>query len=408
VGLNRWRVWVSERLIIRLASEASQKQHWLIWSGSEKEIIASGEIDNAKQLTTLAEKASSRQVICLLPGADIAIKEVTINGAFNRQMQQALPYLLEEELASDVDKLHFSVVEKRPNLVHVAVCEKQRMANWLAWLTEADISCKQFIPEGLALPVPAADCWQAVQLDDDWIVRENSAVAWSCEQSMLALILASKVDLEAGQKIESYSAAEQQQGVEWIDAQPTLPMELLARGTIGCKVNMLSGEFKVTKEINSNILKWRLPVIFAALLFVISCANLIIENRKIEKQIDAAKTQVETVYRQAFPKQSKLSYARIKRSVTNMLSDIGAKGQSSGFLMMLDDIAPHLSKSNQLTPSTLKYDAGKQEMRILAIGENFQAFETFSTGLDKQYNLQQGALNSSKDKVSGLLTIRKE
>jgi len=408
VGLNRWRVWVSERLIIRLASEASQKQHWLIWSDSEKEIIASGEIENAKQLTTLAEKALSRRVICLLPGVDIAIKEVTINGAFNRNMQQALPYLMEEELASDVEKLHFNVIEKRPNLVHVAVCDKQRMTNWLAWLEEAKISCKQFIPEGLALPVPADDCWQALQFDNDWIVRESSAVAWSCESSMLALILASKVDLEATQKIESYSENQEVQGVDWVTAQPVLPMELLARGTIGCKTNLLSGEFKVKKEVNSNLLKWRLPAIFAVLLFVASCVNLYLENRKVENQVEVAKAQVETVYRLAFPKQSKLSYTRVKRSVTSMLNEIGADSGSADFLMMLDDIAPNFKQNNQIAPSTLKYDASKQEMRILAIGDNFQAFEKFSTGLDKQYNLQQGALNSNKNKVSGLLTIRKE
>ncbi|MEH6454134.1 MAG: type II secretion system protein GspL, partial [Psychromonas sp.] len=145
---------MTERLIIRLASNASQKNHWLIWSDSEGEIIASGEVDNANQLALLTDKAVQRYVICLLPNIDVVIKQIPINGSFNRQMQQALPYLVEEELASDVEQLHFHVIAKQTDSVHVAICEKQKMQTWLEWLDEAGIACSQFIPEGLSLPVP--------------------------------------------------------------------------------------------------------------------------------------------------------------------------------------------------------------------------------------------------------------
>ena len=401
-------MWVSERLIIRLASEASQKQQWLIWSETEKEIIASGEIENANQLNTLTEKAQSRQVICLLPGVDIAIKEVVINGTFNRQMQQALPYLIEEDLASDVEQLHLTVVAKRTDLVHVAICDKKRMNSWLAWLEDAEITSKQFIPEGFALPVPADDIWQAVQLGDDWIVRENKDVAWSCELPMLEILLASKIDSENTQKIESYSMTQEINGVEWVDGLSTLPMELLTVGALSSKVNLLSGEFKVQKEPNKNLLLWRLPAICFAFLFVISCGNLYIENNKLENHIDVVKKQVETVYKLAFPQNPKVGYSRVKKSLKAMLPDVGTSASSADFLVMLDDIAPHFKSTEQFFPSTLKYDATKQEMRILATGDNFQAFEKFSAELPKKYSLKQGALNSNKKQVSGLLTIRKE
>ncbi|PKF61455.1 type II secretion system protein GspL [Psychromonas sp. psych-6C06] len=399
---------MSERLIIRLASEASQKQHWLIWSDSEKEIIASGEIDNAEQLKTLTEKAATRHVVCLLPGVDVAIKAVPITGTFNRQMQQALPYLIEEELAGDVEKLHFTVVAKRTDMVHVAVCDKQRMYNWLGWLADAQIVCRQFIPEGLTLPFPADRNWQAVQLDNYWIVRESKEVAWSCELSMLDVILASKIEEDSKQIIESYSPILEDHRGDWMNDFPTMPMELLTSGTIGCKINLLTGEFKVKKAVNQNLLKWRLPAILAALFFVVSCINLYIESYKVEAQVDLVKGQVESVYKLAFPNQSKLAYSRIKRKLTTMLGEINEGNGSAQFLEMLDDLAPVFKNNKQLTPSTLKYDAQKQEMRILAVGANFQAFEKFASALPKPYAVQQGALNSSKNQVSGLLTIRKE
>lgn len=400
-------MWVMERLIIRLASEASQKQYWLIWSEDEQEIIASGEIDNAEQLHSLTEKALSRQVICLLPGMDVCIKEVPIKGAFNRQMQQALPYLMEEDLAVDVEKLHFTVIEKQTDLVHVAVCNKQRMNHWLAWLSEAKISCKQFIPEGLTLPFPADKNWQAVQLDNHWIVRESKELAWSCEHSMLDIILASKITEDKKQTIESYSPLLQERRGDWVSDLPILPMELLARGIVGCKINLLNGEFKVKKEVNKALMKWRLPAIVVSLIFMTSCFNLYFESRKIEAQVSSVKEQVESAYRVAFPAQKKLRYSRIKKKLKSMLAEANAPGGNVGFLIMLDELVPAFDNNKQLVPSNLKYDAKKQEMRILAIGKNFQTFEKFAAALPEGYRLQQGALNSSKDRVSGLLTIRK-
>lgn len=399
---------MSERLIIRLASEASQKQHWLIWSEGEKEIIASGDIDNAEQLKKLTEKAASRHVICLLPGVDVCIKEVPINGPFNRQMQKALPYLIEEDLAGDVEKLHFTVIEKRSDLVHVAVCDKQRMYNWLGWLADAQISCKQFIPEGLALPTPADRNWQAVQLGNHWIIRESKELAWSCELSMFDVFLSCKIEQDSQQIIESYSPILEARRGDWVDDLPTLPMELLSVGALSCKVNLLSGEFKVKKETNKEIVRWRLPAILTALFFVISCVNLYMENRKIEAEVILVKGQVESVYKLAFPSNKKLRYPRIKKKLKTMLSDMNNSNGASEFLVMLDELAPTFKSNQALTPSSLKYDEKKQEMRILGIASNFQAFEKFSNSLPQQYSLQQGALNSSKNQVSGLLTIRKK
>ena len=401
-------MWMSERLIIRLASEASQKQHWLIWSEGENEIIASGDIDNAEQLKTLTEKASSRQVICLLPGVEVCIKEVTINGAFNRQMQQALPYLIEEDLAGDVEKLHFTVVAKRTDLVHVAICDKQRMYNWLGWLSDASISCKQFIPEGLALPFPGDRNWQAVQLDNHWLIRESKELAWSCELSMLDVILASKIDEGSQQTIESYSPLLEDHRGDWVNGLPTLPMELLAIGAIDCKVNLLNDEFKVKKEVNKDLLKWRLSAILATLFFVLSCVNLYMENSKVESEVALVKGQVEGVYQLAFPSQNKLRYSRIKKRLKSMLSEVNEGNGANGFLVMLDELAPSFKSNLKLKPNSLKYDARKQEMRILAVADNFQAFEKFTSALPQQYSIQQGALNSSKNQVSGLLTIRKK
>jgi general secretion pathway protein L len=403
---------VNERLIIRLASNASQKNYWLIWSDSENEIIASGEVDNAEQLNLLTEKALQRRVICLLPGVDISIKKVVIKGVFNRQMQQALAYLMEEELASDVENLHFTVIAKETDLVHVAICDKQKMHHWLKWLEDAQIQCKQFIPESLTLPLPEYGHWQALQLGEQWLIRETANMGWGCDLSMLDTILESKLkDHAVGDVvpvIESYSPLPENAVGQWSTHDPILPMELLAVGTKNNTVNMLTAEFKPAKEANPYIKKWRIPALVAAILFVVAVLNTYSKTRRVEAETALIKQQVETIYNQAFPRESKLPYARIKNKLETMLKELQGSGREFDFLSILNDLSPAVKSLDKLVISNLKFDSKKQQLQLALTATSFQDFETFSVQLPEHLTAEQGVLNNSNSGVSGTLTIRKK
>ncbi|WP_415229544.1 type II secretion system protein GspL [Psychromonas sp.] len=400
---------MTERLVIRLASSASQKNYWLIWSDSENEIIASGEVDNAEQLSTLTEKALQRRVICLLPGVDVCIKKVVIKGAFNRQMQQALPYLVEEELASDVEKLHFNVIAKETHSVHVAICDKQQMHHWLEWLENAQVQCKQFIPEGLTLPLSESGPWQAVQLGEQWLIRETADITWSCDVSMLNTILTSKLtnlaDGVSAPRIESYSPIIENAVGQWSAHDAILPMELLAVGTKNNTVNMLTGEFKPAKAANPYIKKWRVPAIVGAILFTVSVINIYSKTLQVQAETELIQQQVETIYSQAFPGESKLKYARIRHKLEVMQKQLQGSSREFDFLTVLNDLSPALTSLKKFQINSLKFDSKKQQLQLALTAPSFQSFETFTTDLPEHLSAEQGALNNSKTGVSGVLTI---
>ena len=69
---------MAETLFIRLASKQEQAISWLVWSTSEREIIASGELANASALTELTEKANQRKVVALVPANDVNLKQLQV------------------------------------------------------------------------------------------------------------------------------------------------------------------------------------------------------------------------------------------------------------------------------------------------------------------------------------------
>jgi len=405
----RWLVRrrsVSEQLIIRLASEAHQTIHWLIWSDSEKEIIASGDLDNAQALQLLTEKAQTRKVICLVPSVDVTLKSVEVKGKFTRQMQQALPYMLEDDLASDVDKLHFSILAKKLDLVEVAICFKSKLQMWLDWLAEADIFCQRIIPEVLSLPMPKEQEWQALQLNKQWLIRESELQAWSCDNEMLNDILQLRLMDAPQQVIKSYSPLPQTEYGQWQAAEMILPMQLLAEGCIANSFNLLTGAFKVKKDSNLQLSRWKYPAITAVILLVLTLVNVVLQTKQADQQTLMVKKQVEQVYQQAFPDQGRLSYTRIKKKLRGLLADASVTEQDSGLLVMLNDIIPAIKVMPNIQISTIKFNGKNQEISLAISADSFQAFELFSAKIPEQYDYKQGALSNNKNRISGVVTVR--
>ncbi|MGL6151093.1 MAG: type II secretion system protein GspL, partial [Aeromonas sobria] len=54
---------MSESLVIRLGTNKQQPVAWLVWSGQEQEIIASGTLPSADALSELQERAGGRPVV---------------------------------------------------------------------------------------------------------------------------------------------------------------------------------------------------------------------------------------------------------------------------------------------------------------------------------------------------------
>ena len=129
---------MSEVLYIRLGSQQQDKIFWLVWSGNEKEIIASGELASAEMLSSLTDKARHRTVVAIVPNQDVMLKSLQVPGKSERAIRMAAPYMLEDELAQDVEQLFFGYgrVSKDSGDAncHVAITKKEQMALWLQWL----------------------------------------------------------------------------------------------------------------------------------------------------------------------------------------------------------------------------------------------------------------------------------
>ena len=81
-----------EQLVVRLGANPNEPIHWIVWSSQQDEIIASGELPDATQLATLADRAGRRAICALVPTSDILLKWVELPAKAGRKAIAAIPF----------------------------------------------------------------------------------------------------------------------------------------------------------------------------------------------------------------------------------------------------------------------------------------------------------------------------
>src|SRR5688572_26861697 len=128
---------MSETLVIRLRAAEDSPASWLIvdLNGARSGPVHTGPLAEAAGL------AQDRRVVLLLPGAEVGLAEPELPLRGSAKLAQAVPFALEEQLASDVEGLHFAVGERDSATVGTPVGAVSRglMDRWNAACEAAGI-----------------------------------------------------------------------------------------------------------------------------------------------------------------------------------------------------------------------------------------------------------------------------
>lgn len=389
---------MSESLVVRLGTSREQPVHWLVWSAGQGEIIASGVLSSAHALGELSERAGGRPVLVLVPGSDLILRRVTLPGRYNRQSHKALPYLLEDQVASDVEELHIAVLGHAGSEVSLAAVDSERMRSWLGWLAEAGLSASRLLPDVLALPLPA-EGWSALQLGEEWLLRQGEYEGVVADAVLLPLLLTGALP-----PIYSHTPAPAGVPGEWHGADPELPMLLLARGALVSQVNLLQGAFKPQTEYTKYWLQWRKVAITAGLLLLAVLLNRGLQLHQLDTQDKALKAEIRQVYTRIFPGESRI--VNVRSQMEQHLKALGQSNDKSGVLRWLTELAPLFAEVKGLKPQVIRYDATRRELRLQVRAPSFAEVERFRELAGERFAVQQGEMRNDEGKVEGMLILR--
>ena len=400
---------MTENLIIRLGSNHNNVIHWLVWAAHEQEIIASGELSNAKQLSQLTEKAQSRDVVVLVPSCDVTLKSLHVPAKSQKAIRQAAPYMLEDELAQDVEQLFFAYGDNKKPLANencfVAVVEHQQIKHWLSWLNEANISTKRMIPDVLALP-DADEHWQAIMIDNQVLLKQSNWQGSLFDENLWQQANQLWKNLD-NVSINAFSSLPDCDESIVIHPQPEeLPLALFAQQLVQQNFNLLQGEFQVKSTRSPLIKTWAVAAGIALVALLVNIGLKSANLWQLNNQNVALEEQIIDNYKSAFPDTQRVRISTIRSQLKRKMAEIGATDNNASFLMMLSKIQPAFAQVPQLKPESIKFDGNRNELRMQATANGYQQFEQFKTILEsQQFSVSQGAQNNQGDQVTGSFSI---
>ena len=406
---------MSEFLTVRLSSEPQSPVPWLVWSTSQQEVIASGELSSWEQLDELTPYAEKRSCIALLPGNECLIKRVEIPKGAARQFDSMLPFLLEDEVAQDIEDLHLTILDKDAS--HATVCgvDREWLKQALEQFREANIIFRKVLPDTLAVPFEEQGI-SALQIDQHWLLRQGHYQAVSISEAWLPMFLQSDWvvagEEEQATTIFSYTAmpsddVQQQSGVDWQAKPAELVMSLLSQQAITSSVNLLTGTFKTKSSFSKYWRVWQKVAIAACLLVAVIVTQQVLKVQQYEAQAEAYRAESERIFRAVLPGKQRIpTISYLKRQMNDEAKKYGGSGEGDSLLGWLALLPETLGQVKSIEVESIRYDGNRSEVRLQAKSSDFQHFETARVKLEEKFVVEQGPLNRNGDAVFGSFTLK--
>jgi general secretion pathway protein L len=380
---------MAEQLVIRLGPEPTQSAEWIIVDsdGTRRSAVSVG------PLTAAAKDAAERDVIVLVPATTVLTTSVDLPMRAGSRLLAALPYALEENLADDIESLHFSAGARRDDgRIPVAVVALQQMSDWLALLEAAGISPSRIVPENHGLArVPGT---LSMLVDDDQIMfndgAESEFVLQGISPADVLAIAGVRSDPDT-QEDASPDAADRSRHLlvyclpgkdelfagEWAALREdltgldmhVLPDGLLPRLAVTVAanrgINLLQGQFAAKSDLVTLIRPWRHAAALLLALAVVGIGGKAVDYYRLTQDEAALKAQFSEEYRAIRPNDER-EIVDPASVVNSLRRSLGGPIAAQVFLPSLQELGQALQQHRAAEIEAISYRAGIVDVRLTA------------------------------------------
>jgi general secretion pathway protein L len=384
------------RLIVRLPSDETQPIWWHFASadGHQQGHLASGESDS-----TLASLLATYPAWVLVPASEFVFHRVTLPRRARRQSQQVLPFMLEEQLATDVERLHFAILHQSGEVCDVAVVDKSLMQQWISQCERLGVQIQTLQPDVLMLPL-SADGWSAVSFNDQWLLRREKYAGMIVESSWLAEFLAAWTP----PVIESYSdvPAAMDSLCAWRVHPARDLLQLAAEGEHDSGIDLRQGEFARSSRWRMRLRPWR-SVMMALMGYVLLlCADAGLSHYRLWQQAEQWRQESVRLYQQLFPSEKNVINPRVQ--MQQHLQQLQPIDQG-GVVVQMRQLQQLTTENPTIRIQALSYDASRKVLNVDVHAASFQALEQFQIGAGRRYQVQPGEIKQHPTGVESRLTL---
>ena len=373
---------MAEFVVIRVTSDRGQEAEWIVVddNGTRRSPPAAGSLAEA------AASVRNRPVIVLLPATEILTTTVDLPVRGGARLNAALPYALEEQVAADVDDMHFAAGDKHDSGIRpVAAVARETMDGWVEQLEAAGIQPWKLVPENYGVArVPGT---MSVLVDGPRVMfNDGEDVEFVLEGATPsdALVAAGQLRDRQDDDVPDQSGHlvvwcspedEERLSHDWIALRHELssvdinllPDGALARLAVtvasGQGVNLLQGRYGPKADYGSWLRPWRAAAILLVGLGLVGFAAKGVDYYRLTQEHAVLKTQFTQELRQIRPVDNREVLDPVG-IVTSLKRGLGTTTAPQVFLPSLRELSSAIAQNSNASIEAISYRAGVIDVRL--------------------------------------------
>ena len=421
---------MSDFLVMRIRSDSTDNVEWVTVDAHGALIGEPGH----GELADAAEAVADNRVIVLAPAPSVLRTSALVPVRGAAKVLQALPFAMEEQLATDVDKLHFAAGKRDGDgLLRVAAVERAEIEAWLESLAEAGIQPSALYAESDAVSAIPNTTTLLIERDSVLLREADGAIAVTDPDGVEAVlelwlnarqsddedeeVSTSPTNLLIYQTEETREEASIEALIVGLEPRVTsLDVRVLSDGALARLaaqivaepgINLLQGAYAPASNLKGYLAAWRSAAILFACLTAALLGAKLLEIAALKQQAASLDSAIEQAIRYTFPEVREIRDARaLLQSKLGGLRGQSAVGAPTEFLDTLKAVAGAVSTGSSTKLETINYRSGVMELRVLA--PNVEALDTIQKQIVKNGGLQAEiqSANPEGDGVRGRIQIK--
>lgn len=357
-----------------------------------------------------AKAAERRRVVMVVAGTELLMDEVEVPATNLTKALKAVPYMLEEQLAQDVEASHFAFGNKlESGKIPVVVIARQS----LVWIQEMAASVKlnllEIVPETMAIPL-SDDSWTVMTNSGHASVRLSASRGFSCDTEMLPALLDNAIEGAPPEQVEDeirrvrhFSCGPDESRVH-PDVRPEFvrtEVALFARGLSEYKkttdrINLLQGDFGKTEALGKAWKPWRLPAALAATLLALWGGTSFLQYQQLGVEESRLSNEMASTLKSAFPSIQNPQRDPLRQMRARLRADTGSGIDDTSFVVMMSAVGSALNELKEPTVSSINFRRG--QLDIVLEADSLQDVDKLKSSLEQQRELVANVQSAVKEK----------
>lgn len=407
-------IYIQSNLLQNLDIEES---HFVKWIKLDEDgvPITRGAEARLEQVSSVTQNAN---VIVLLPLEQMLLSNVNTRARKQKHLQKAVPFALEDELADDVENLHFALGQRYgENDYPVAVMDKHSLDSILEELSEAGIYPDLLTADVFGLPFREGT-WTILIEDDRALVRTEKYQGFTIDLHNLQQMLTSSLRQAevTPAELNVYCCDEAQTGIKKLNLPISInelddcPPGLFADGLDEDEcINLLQTSYKNKDKKHRTLGPWKVAAMLFGVWVALAFISVFFDHMRLNKQEKNLDDQIIAITKQTFPDMQNVSAdsARVKMEarLKNFMDTTSASSKAS-FMELLAMSGESMKQAGKVDIDTMNYRDGKLNMNVKS--PDVQILDSVKQTLNsKSYVADIQSANTQGNTVEAQLVVAK-